>query len=120
MHQWTWVSSPDGTLTGLGTSDVISGRLIQMLAIPVSGSMPTSGYDLKLVDSNGFDWLIGVGANLPSSCDHVNNLQSPFISLNQRPVVQNVTLTPVVSGAGDTKSAILRLWVGDIRKGAYV
>ena len=118
-HEWTWVSSPDGTMSGTGESDVISGRLIQLQAIPLSGYIPTSGYSIKLVDSIGMDWLLGSCLSvMPSSCNDPENVQCPYIYLNKRPIVQNITLTPVISGAGDGKSALIRLWVSDIRKGA--
>lgn len=109
-HEWTWVSSSNGTVTGLGASDPISGLLRQAQFVPLSGSVPSSGYDVEMLDSGGFDWLLGNGADIPNSSNNTLNVKFFNTGSHHEPILEGVTLTPDITNAGDTKSGKIRVW----------
>lgn len=114
-HSWTWVSSSNGVLTGLGASDPISGRLLQAQFDVVSGSEPTADYDVTLIDANGADWLFGQGADLsnnPASASGI--IKTPLVANYQQPILDGVTLTPEIANAGDEKSGVINVWTHDL------
>jgi len=113
MHSWTWVSSANGTVTGLGASDPISGLLRQVQFVPLSGYQPTSGYGVQLLGSTGFDWLLARGTVIPNSGNHALTVRFFKTNSYDCPILYGATLTPNVTGAGDSKSGIIRMWTVD-------
>ena len=114
IHQvkWSWKSHTDGSVAAVGSSNAISGFLRQVrfretTAVSSAGSLPSSGYDVTLVDGDNFDWLMGLGANIPNSNADVKCLFNIVNSMGGMPQLSPYldarTLTPAITNAGNTK-----------------
>lgn len=114
-HEWTWVSSSNGTVTGLGASDPISGLLRQAQFVPsaTSGYTPTSGYDVTMQSGDGVDLFLGNGANIPNSGSNLLNLKFFKTDSHYEPILYGDTLTPDISNAGDAKEGVIRMFTVD-------
>jgi len=69
-------------------------------------TVPSSGYDVTLVDVYGFDWLGGLGANIPNS--GANALTNKLM-INSLGAIVATSLMPAITNAGDTKQGTIDL-----------
>lgn len=108
----SWTSDAAGVAS---ESIAIDGVILRVQFVPAGGgSQPTSLYDVTLLDEGGQDVLAGQGANLSNSvatsvCPGVPFKDGTTTSLVPVAVAEIVTLN--ISGAGNTKSGSVNIYV---------
>jgi hypothetical protein len=101
---WAWTSDASGN-ADLVTTKAYDGVLQRLITVPAGGgSAPTDNYDIVINDGDGFDVLLGAGANR----DTATTEQVASASLG---VVAGDTLTLSVSNAGNAKSGTTHLYI---------
>lgn len=100
--KFAWTSHTDGVVTGVETTYRYSGELLRFVTDPTDG--PDDNYDITINDSDGFDTLVGAGANR----DTANTEQVTRDSLG---VVANSKLTFAATGCGSSKSGVAYLFI---------
>lgn len=107
-----WTSDSSGNASG---SVYVNGVILRAAFKPGSGgNQPTNGYAMTLTDYAGLDVLAGQGASLSNaSASHKAPLAAATDGTTQGvvPIAANDDLTLSVSGAGNTKSGELILYV---------
>lgn len=108
--KWVWVCSTGGTVVastsaGLNPTTVskYSGEVIRLITDP-SSTAPSADYDITILDSDGYDVLMGAGANRHTS----NTEQVLSTSLG---ICQDTTLSLRVADAGNNKGGTVILYV---------
>jgi hypothetical protein len=97
---WRWVADGSGDVSGEGGIN-ITGAIVGARFAPDTGdTQPLDLYDVTVVDGNGVDILMGVGANAPQSLTSTTNYRTPVTSDNGFPYLVDEKITPVVAGAG--------------------
>ena len=103
MHNDTRIIEWTSDSGGAATVDLEPGyagkKLNWVKTVPGSG---VSSYDLTLVDSDDFDWLISEGASRSTSAAEILFAQSNV-------VLPNEPLSLVVANAGDTKTGTVKM-----------
>lgn len=108
--EWTWLSHTDGTVSGVGSSMPVSGRIEQIHFIPDSGaSAPDDNHSISLLDSRGLDWCVGLGASVRASRTDTSNVITPLNAQSIQLYLVDEILTPSISGAGAAKGGIIRM-----------
>lgn len=106
----SWTSS-GGAVSG-NTFTPPGGELLQVKFIPGANSaQPTDLYDMTLVDSDGVDYLAGLGANLSNAAASVV-VPRASTSAARFYLDGSSTLDLVVANAGNAKSGTVILWIG--------
>ena len=108
--KWVWVSSTGGTVVastsaGLNptTLNKYSGEVVRLVTDP-SSTAPTDDYDITILDSDGYDVLMGAGADR----DTANTEQVLGTSLG---ICQDTTLSLRVAAAGSNKGGAVILYI---------
>lgn len=97
-----WTSTSGGAVSA-NTFTLPQGALISVKFVPgTGGSQPTDLYDVTLVDTDGLDYLGGLGANLSNAASSLKQWDPWLIYTGQ-------TLDLVVANAGDTKSGTVEI-----------
>lgn len=108
---FAWTSAADGTVSGVGGVNGVFGRIASVRFYPGTGV--TDAYDVTLLDANGLDVLLGVGANVSNSATNTAaNIRTPLNTDKGFVVLNGATLTPAISGAGDSKTGTIELIMG--------
>ena len=106
---FSWVS--DATGDAAGTTKILSGQVLRLVANPSESATPTDNYDVVITDTDGMDVTVGLGTNLDET---VETQTVPCVTNgtagNMAPVAFNSTLTCTVSAAGDTKSGTITIY----------
>lgn len=100
---WSWTSDAGGDVT-IASTKVYDGKLILLETDPDGVAAPTDNYDIVLNDGDGFDVLLGTGANR----DTANTERVAEASLG---AVAGSLLTLVVANAGNAKQGVVTLFV---------
>lgn len=108
-----WTSDASGAVSGT-TFSVPRGELLQAKFVPSSTAQPTADYDVTLVDSDGVDYLAGVGADLSNTeASIVVPLVGNGTASVHRPWIDGTEpLELRVSNAGNAKAGTVVLWIG--------
>lgn len=105
---FSWVSDATGDSTG--TTKVLSGQILRLIANPSESATPTDNYDVVITDEDGLDITAGLGTNLDET---VETQTVPCVTNgtagNMAPIAFNSTLTCTVSAAGDTKAGTITI-----------
>ena len=119
QYQFTWISDAAGNVSGTSHS-VKMGTIIAVEFIPDSGiTQPDNLYDVDCLDAGGvsvFDNGAGatIGANLSNA---VGSHAVPLVGLTgvtiYRRWIQGDPLQLLVSGAGDTNSGVVNIFVAN-------
>ena len=100
----TWVSASDGTGTGT-TTYAYTGKLTRAAFDPDGGgTQPSDLYDITITDSDGFDVLNGLGANLSNAANVIKTDNDGLTSCASK-------LTLNLTNAGDTKGGVVVLHI---------
>jgi len=103
--QWDWTSTSTGTVSE-ATTYSYNGQIIRAIFAPdAGGTQPTDAYDVTVTDSDGYDVLHGLGANL-SNAANVYKTNGDGLSC-----MTSSTLTLVIANAGDTKGGVVTLYL---------
>ena len=100
---FAWTSDAGGDVT-IASVEVYDGKIISLQTNPDGVAAPTDNYDIVLNDVDGFDVLLGAGANR----DTANTEDVASSSLG---AVAGSKLTLVVSNAGNAKQGVVTLFV---------
>jgi hypothetical protein len=106
---WAWTAHTDGVVatatSGCATDAYYTGKLIRLVTVPgAAGAAPDADYDVYVYDDNSVDALMGGGLNRHTS----NTEQVAETSLG---IVAGSKLTLYVSGAGDSNSGTVYLYI---------
>jgi len=106
-----WLSSSTGACTA--TIGDVYGIVERITIKPDSGATaPTNAYDATLSDVDGFDVLIGHGANLSSATlTSFASMVEETTSSGCVPVVVFGSLSLAITNAGDENGGIIRLYM---------
>lgn len=102
-----WTSDASGNVNGGAalSTKVYSGKIIAVQTVPSGGgTAPTTLYDLVLNDADGFDVLLGAGANRSAT------VTESVADASLGAVVES-TLELVVSNAGNAKQGTVYIFV---------
>jgi len=104
-----WLSENGGANAGKAqktTTYAYNGLLERVVFVPDSGAtQPTDAYDVEVQDEDGYDVLVGLGANL-SNAAAVQKAHKDGLG-----AVANDKLTVVVTSAGDAKGGVVILYL---------
>jgi hypothetical protein len=101
---WDWLSDASGN-ADLVTTMAYDGVVQRLVTVPDGGgTAPTDNYDIVINDGDGFDVLLGAGANR----DTANTEQVASSSLG---VVAGDKLTLSVTNAGNAKGGVTHLYI---------
>ena len=108
--KWVWVSSTAGTVVtstaaGLNptTTHYYTGEITRLITNP-SSTAPTDNYDITILDSDGYDVLMGGGANR-----HTSTTQQVLAS--SLGMCQYTPLTLKVENAGSNKGGEVIVYI---------
>lgn len=102
---FTWLSSAGGAADGV-TANRYTGIIERVVQIPDSGgTTPTTLWDCTVLDSDGADVLIGLGANLSETAI------TQKVAADKLATVANTTLTLAVTNAGNAKGGKTILYI---------
>lgn len=109
--KWDWASSSAGAVSEQ-TAQYYNGQIMRVVLSPDSATttQPTDAYDVTILDSDGYDVLGGLGANLTNAAT-VYKTQGDGLGC-----VQSTQLTLTVANAGDTKGGIVVLYLIPIQQ----
>jgi hypothetical protein len=110
--KWTWTCTDAGVVAASTTAGEIptttfthSGELIRLITKPgTAGDAPTDNYDVTILDSDGYDVLMGAGADR----DTANTEQVLKTSLG---ICQNTTLSLRIAAAGNAKKGTVIIYI---------
>ena len=100
---FAWTSDSSGDATGT-TTNTFDGDLIGFATDPDGTAAPTDNYDVTLTDANGFDLLMGNGANRDTA-------DIEYVAGTSLGAVSGSKLTITVANAGDTKKGVAVVWI---------
>jgi len=100
---FAWTSDSSGDATGT-TTNTFDGDLIGFATDPDGTAAPTDDYDVTLTDANGFDLLMGNGANRDTA-------DIEYVAGTSLGAVSGSKLTLTVANAGDTKKGVAVVWI---------
>jgi hypothetical protein len=105
--RWSWTAHTDGSVSAVGGAQAITGRLRRVefkdiVDASSAGSLPSSGYDVTLVDKYGYDWLFGLGANLISSMTAL-----PLVQSAEAAYIHATSLMPSITNAGNSTQGVI-------------
>lgn len=101
---WAWTSDASGN-ADLVTTMAYDGVIQRLVTVPAAGgAAPDDNYDVVILDADGFDVLLGAGADR----DTANTEQVAASSLG---VVAGDVLNLQVSGAGNANSGTVHLFI---------
>lgn len=104
ITQIDWVSDAAGAVSGNATANPLRGLIYGCEFVPDSGgTQPTTLYDVQLHNANGRDLLAGNGSDRSNSA-------ADWASASPYPVPVNSVVTPVISGAGDSKGGTIYIY----------
>jgi len=104
---FAWTSEDGGGDAGKAmktTTKGYSGEILRLVTAPSGAVAPTDNYDIRILDEDGTDVLMGAGANR----DTVNTEQVLASSLG---CVANDKLTLSIENAGDAKEGTAYLYI---------
>lgn len=108
-----WTSDASGNVSA-NTFVMKRGRITQAKFLPgAGGAAPSAGYGATLLDGDGIDLLMGLGASRSAS----NAEAAPLNSGQGEPAssirwFEGGNVTPTIANAGNAKSGTLILYVG--------
>ncbi len=101
-YQWTSNATGDATAV---TTQQYDGAIQRLVTVPgTAGDQPTNLYDVVVQDGDDVDVLMGEGLDR----SNVNTEQVNAASLG---IVGYSTLTFVISGAGDSNTGVVHLYI---------
>lgn len=103
-----WVSSAGGAVTENYVPSIV-GVLTRATFVPAGGALaPDDNYDVTLLDEDGVDLLVGLGANRDTAnTEHV----APMLGAGTNvPVVVVGRIQPVVANAGASNAGTIHLY----------
>ena len=101
---FAWTSDALGDATAV-TTQQYDGAIQRLVTVPgTAGDQPTNLYDVVVQDGDGVDVLFGEGEDR----SNVNTEQVNAASLG---IVGYSTLTFVISGAGDSNTGVVHLYI---------
>lgn len=104
-HTIVWTSDASGNVSG-NAFGVGAGWVLAVKFIPsTGGTVPTTLYDITVVDTDGVDVVRGAGANLSATVPSIS--AAPEIAFHM-----GGNLDVVVANAGNAKSGTVVLIVG--------
>ena len=106
--KWTWLSNGSGILSGEGAIRV-TGIISGVRFIPDTTDKPDNLYDVTILDENGVDVIIGVGANAPQLVTATGNYRTPVTTDSQYVSLFEATLTPTIAAAGAAKVGVIEM-----------
>lgn len=101
--KFVWTCTDAGVVTGAETTQKYTGEIVRLITDP-SATAPSDNYDIEVQDEDGYDVLMGAGANR----DTANTEQVLASSLG---VVYDSALTLEITGAGDAKGGTVILYI---------
>lgn len=123
-YAFAWTSDASGNVNGnttngagviTGSPGRITGLLLRVVFIPGTGGVqPSDAYDMVMLDSNGFDILAGLGANLSqtnTTSKVPGNAMTDGTTVSTAPIALNDILELQVSNAGNAKQGTVVLYV---------
>lgn len=111
-YRWICQAHTDGSVSGVGASEKISGKILAVKFGPRSGyTNVTSGCACALIDSDNFDWLAGIGsASVPNSGGLATSYKAPATAMT----LVDKSLSPSITGAGSGTGITIDLFVEDL------
>lgn len=105
--KWDWLSATGGAVSSATTLQYTGIIVKAIFKSDPSTTDPTDLYDVTILDSDGFDVLIGGGANITkaTTVQKTNSDASMF--------VVNSTLTLTIAAAGDVKGGEVYLYIAN-------
>jgi hypothetical protein len=101
--RWEWLSTAGGA-ADLQTTYAYNGVIQRLVTDPDGSAAPTDDYDITITDEDGYDVLMGAGANR----DTATTEQVLATSLG---CVANDKLTLNVANAGSAKAGVVVLYI---------
>jgi hypothetical protein len=101
---FAWTSAAGGEADGV-SSVALDGQLVGLTTIPAAGgAAPTDNYDVRLLDADGHDVLLGAGLNRDTAdTEHVSGASLAAVA--------GSALTLEVRNAGDAKQGTVIVYV---------
>jgi hypothetical protein len=103
-YSLAWIASAGGAVSGNPVTTV-RGTLVAAKVVPGTGTPPTGGYGVTLVDTDGVDVLGGLGAGQSATVGKYFPFLPPLIFDGSE------TLDLVISAAGNGGMGTVHLWV---------
>jgi hypothetical protein len=114
IYSWTSDDTVGSVLPAACTncsSKVVQGK-ITAVEFRSGSSVPTTAYDVTLLDNDGRDILMGTGANIASAItDTATQFKNPFSSDGAYVALYGVELWPSITNAGNSKTGKIILHV---------
>lgn len=98
----------DGSVPTLNSNLKIEGRLIQIITNP-GAVAPTTLYDITVVDPEGADMLLGVGANRSATVTEVAGI---ILDNGQNPVVNDILTFGLINNSVNSATGRFILFFG--------
>jgi hypothetical protein len=101
---WTWTSDASGN-ADLVTTQAYDGVIQRLVTVPSGGgTAPTNLYDVTITDADGFDVLLGAGANRAAA-------STEQVAASSLGVAAGDKLTLNVSNAGNAKAGVTHPYI---------
>lgn len=107
LYSVAWTATTGGDVSDEALTLQFPGRLYHVRIIPSTGAtQPTDAFDVTLLTTDGEDLLAGQGAN--STNDGVTRCVAT-VPL----ALEGVTVYPTIANAGDSKTGVVKIVIGE-------
>ena len=108
-----WESDGSGNVSEVGILTKITGVILGVWFKPSTTDQPSNEYDVELLNADGYDVLLGVGANLPNDPADSVCKRTPLTADDQLVPLYDDTLALSISGAGASKKGTVHVFLND-------
>ena len=109
--EWEWDTGASQTTISSVTVARWAGEILYYAASPNTGtSSPTTAYDVKILNENGWDVLVGRGTDMPNSKIASRSTSSSKFATGFLPL-ESTVLTLSITGAGTTSKGWVTLYI---------
>ena len=112
VYTWSWTSDTGGNVISDDVRLSGPGEIVRVQIDPGITS-PTASYDMVITDTDSFDVLTGLGANLSATVT-LNTVPSITAASFEWPVYTYGRLTLTITNAGNAKSGVVKFYVKEL------
>jgi hypothetical protein len=101
---FSWLSDAAGAADAV-TTHSYSGEIARLVTVPSGGgTAPTALYDVRVLDSDGVDVLMGAGVDRSATA-------TEQVLASSLGIIAATTLTLAVTSAGNAKAGVTRVYI---------